>query len=161
MKTTSIIGRDVLVGFLVGFVLLDLYFNMYVLSIVVCPFVLFSFGHCVVCSSSIYGFWLPLWHLWNFPNSFVLSLIVICLAYSMKGEWISVTYLLTNHFKNPSLIFYEHICNWFHQCTSVYYFSYAMGKVCNFYFEIIKEEFEDANTKLLGKFQHPIEKSWI
>ena len=69
---TSIIGRDVLVGFLVGFVLLDLYFNMYVLSIVVCPFVLFSFGHCVVCSSSIYGFWLPLWHLqtllWLFRN---------------------------------------------------------------------------------------------
>ena len=25
-----------------------------------CPF---SFGHCVVCSSSIYGFWLPLWYL--------------------------------------------------------------------------------------------------
>jgi hypothetical protein len=24
-----------------------------------CPF---SFGHCVVCSSSIYGFWLPLWY---------------------------------------------------------------------------------------------------
>jgi hypothetical protein len=38
-----------------------------------CPFVLFllaivlsvllSFGHCGVCSSSIYGFWLPLWYL--------------------------------------------------------------------------------------------------
>jgi len=34
----------------------------------------FSFGHCVVCSSSIYGFWLPIWnlqtlldhHCWNF-----------------------------------------------------------------------------------------------
>jgi hypothetical protein len=26
-------------------------------------FVLFLFGHCVVCSSSIYGFWLPLWYL--------------------------------------------------------------------------------------------------
>ena len=26
-------------------------------------FCTFSFGHCVVCSSSIYGFWLPLWHL--------------------------------------------------------------------------------------------------
>jgi hypothetical protein len=26
----------------------------------ICPFVLF---HCVVCSSSIYGFWLPLWYL--------------------------------------------------------------------------------------------------
>ena len=24
-------------------------------------FCTFSFGHCVVCSSSIYGFWLPLW----------------------------------------------------------------------------------------------------
>ena len=23
----------------------------------------FSFGHCVVCPSSIYGLWLPLWHL--------------------------------------------------------------------------------------------------
>ena len=26
-------------------------------------FCLFSFGHCVVCSSSIYGFCLPLWYL--------------------------------------------------------------------------------------------------
>jgi len=25
-----------------------------------CPF---YFGHCVVCSSSIYGFWLPLWYI--------------------------------------------------------------------------------------------------
>ena len=23
----------------------------------------FSFGHCVFCSSSIYGFWLPIWYL--------------------------------------------------------------------------------------------------
>ena len=26
-------------------------------------FCTFSFGHCVVCSFSIYGFWLPLWYL--------------------------------------------------------------------------------------------------
>jgi hypothetical protein len=26
-------------------------------------FCTFSFGHCVVCSSSVYGFWLPLWYL--------------------------------------------------------------------------------------------------
>jgi len=26
----------------------------------ICPF---SFGHCVVCPSSIYGFWLLLWYL--------------------------------------------------------------------------------------------------
>jgi len=41
------------------------------LSLVLCvcfvnrclSFCTFSFGHCVVCSSSIYGFWLPLWDL--------------------------------------------------------------------------------------------------
>jgi hypothetical protein len=27
------------------------------------PLVSSNFGHCVVCSSSIYGFWLPLWYL--------------------------------------------------------------------------------------------------
>jgi hypothetical protein len=26
-------------------------------------FCTFSFGHCVICSSSIYGFWVPLWYL--------------------------------------------------------------------------------------------------
>ena len=26
-------------------------------------FCTFSFGHCVVCSSSIYGFWFPLWYI--------------------------------------------------------------------------------------------------
>ena len=26
-------------------------------------FYTFSFGHCIVCSSSIYGFWLPSWYL--------------------------------------------------------------------------------------------------
>jgi len=26
-------------------------------------FCTFSFGHCVVCPSSMYGFWLPLWYL--------------------------------------------------------------------------------------------------
>ena len=29
-----------------------------------------SFGHCVVCSSSIYGFWLPLWYLQTLLKSF-------------------------------------------------------------------------------------------
>jgi len=30
-----------------------------------CPF---SFDHCVICSSSIYGFWLPLWYLQIFRD---------------------------------------------------------------------------------------------
>jgi hypothetical protein len=35
-----------------------------------CPF---SFGHCVVCPSSIYGFWLPIWFL-----QILLNLIMKC-----------------------------------------------------------------------------------
>ena len=31
-------------------------------------FCTFSFGHCVVCSSSIYGFWFPLWYLQTLLN---------------------------------------------------------------------------------------------
>ena len=37
---------------------------LYVYFVDLClSFCTFSFGHCVVCSSSIYGFWLPLWYL--------------------------------------------------------------------------------------------------
>ena len=46
--------------FLVGFVLLDLWCVCFGDRQLTCW--LFSFGHCVV-SSSIYGFWLPLWYL--------------------------------------------------------------------------------------------------
>jgi hypothetical protein len=38
----------------------DCPFGIFKLFLFFCPF---SFGHCVVCSSSIYGFWLPLWYL--------------------------------------------------------------------------------------------------
>jgi hypothetical protein len=34
-------------------------------------FCTFSFGHCVVCSSSIHGFWLPLWYLQTLFNLFM------------------------------------------------------------------------------------------
>jgi hypothetical protein len=40
-----------------------------------------SFGHCAVCSSSIYGFWLPLWYLHTLLTSLsgfnLVSLVVI------------------------------------------------------------------------------------
>jgi hypothetical protein len=35
-------------------------------------FCTFSFGHCVVCSSSIYGFWLPLWYL-RTPCTYIIN----------------------------------------------------------------------------------------
>jgi hypothetical protein len=36
------------------------------IRILITPLV--SFGHCVVCSSSIYGFWFPLWYLQTLLN---------------------------------------------------------------------------------------------
>ena len=35
-------------------------------------FCTFSFGHCVVCSSSIYGFWLLLWYL-RAPRTYIIN----------------------------------------------------------------------------------------
>ena len=34
-------------------------------------FCLFSFGHCIVCPSTIYGFWLPLWYLQTFLTLYI------------------------------------------------------------------------------------------
>ena len=52
------------------------YLVLYVCFVDRClSFCTFSFGHCVVCSSSIYGFWLPLSVSSN-SSSYVLSLSV-------------------------------------------------------------------------------------
>ena len=51
----------------------------------------FSFGYCVVCSSSIYGFWLPLWYL----QSLLIArprrrpMVRITVKY-LSNEWISI-----------------------------------------------------------------------
>jgi hypothetical protein len=41
-------------------------------------FYLFSFGHCVACSSSIYGFWLTLWYLQILLTRWRLLLMKMC-----------------------------------------------------------------------------------
>ena len=41
-------------------------------------FILFLFGHCVVCPSSTYGLWLPLWHLQTLLMAFCLSGFLSC-----------------------------------------------------------------------------------
>ena len=51
-------------------------------------FCTFSFGHCVVCSSSIYRLWLPLWYLPTFGHC------VVCSS-SIYGFWLALWYLLT------------------------------------------------------------------
>jgi hypothetical protein len=45
---------------------INVYKNKIKHIILFCPLVLFCFRHCVVCSSSIYGLWLPLWYLQTF-----------------------------------------------------------------------------------------------
>jgi predicted nucleic acid-binding Zn ribbon protein len=68
---------------------------------------LVSFGHCVVCSSSIYGFWLPLWYLLTivlsvllrYTDSDYLPLVsfghcVVCSS-SIYGFWLPLWYLQT------------------------------------------------------------------
>ena len=61
-------------------------------------FCAFSFGHCVVCSSSIYGFWLSLWFLKTLPikiipqRSLEFSCYSIFLSYSI-WHWRCFVYL--------------------------------------------------------------------
>jgi hypothetical protein len=52
-----------------------------------CPF---SFGHCIVCPSSIYRFWLPLWYL---QTLLILIYIYIC---TILMQWPSVLKLGDN-----------------------------------------------------------------
>jgi hypothetical protein len=50
-------------------------------------FCTFPFGHCVVCSSSIYGFWLPLWYRILTKSNICTCFIIVCLF--SVGYWIS------------------------------------------------------------------------
>jgi hypothetical protein len=39
------------------------------------PFCTVSFGHCVVCSSSIHGFWLPLWNFQTLQTRSIIDIL--------------------------------------------------------------------------------------
>ena len=54
-------------------------------------FCTFSFDHCVVCSSSIYGFWLPLWYLQTLLFSHTHT----------RNSWIYSTTMNGNRSKRP------------------------------------------------------------
>jgi predicted nucleic acid-binding Zn ribbon protein len=51
-----------------------------------------SFGHCVVCSSSIYGFWLPLWYLQT-----LLTILRRFLYIYVKKYWSNRHYCCKNN----------------------------------------------------------------
>ena len=58
-------------------------------------FCTFSFGHCVVCSSSIYGFWLPLWYLQTLLT--VWSILYYCMEYIIVWSTLLYNSPLTTH----------------------------------------------------------------
>jgi hypothetical protein len=47
----------------------------------------FSFGHCVICSSSIYGFWLPLWLASNSSSHPVFGGVRVAHLFSFPALW--------------------------------------------------------------------------
>ena len=47
----------------------------------------FSFGHCVICSSSIYGFWLPLWLSSNSSSHPVFGGVRVAHLFSFPVLW--------------------------------------------------------------------------
>jgi hypothetical protein len=65
-------------------------------------FCTFSFGHCVVCSSSIYGFWLPLWYL--------QTLLVICVTGRYNQQ--SIKLLCFNLMQNKLLFLLIYLHWW-------------------------------------------------
>ena len=89
----------------------------------------FSFGHCVVCPSSICGFWLPFWYLQTplntlsvlvcliFLRSFVLImteleyLTVLYALYSNYHKWPQICFTCPNHFPVLfSFMAYHRVC---------------------------------------------------
>ena len=77
---------------------------MYVLLIAVCPFVLFSLGDCVVFSSSIYEFVLPLWY----PQTFLMhnvqdydSILSTITLLTMLNVWVGNLLTCGQHLSLP------------------------------------------------------------
>ena len=57
-----------------------------------------SFGHCAVCPSSIYGFWLPLWYLRytdsDYPFGILgIRILITPLVYLIHVLWLPLWYL--------------------------------------------------------------------
>jgi hypothetical protein len=69
-----------------------------------CPFVLFSFGHFVVCSSSIYGFWLAPFGIFNlFLSFFCLFSFIFVLSFLLLYTLYDCLFFLFTFFKLDNL----------------------------------------------------------
>ena len=77
----------------------------------------FSFDHCVVCSSSIYGFWLPLWYLQTLLDTdtgpepgFLASDAVVFIVFSvlwweMVARFVDIGGIIYHHWHCVKLLF--------------------------------------------------------
>ena len=83
----------------------------------------FPFGHCVVCSSSIYGLWLPLWYLQtllcSYLNSNTNQSIITANSdgnYSINRRLTETKYLELDNLGNISKTFswpwLSRLCHW-------------------------------------------------
>ena len=69
----------------------------------------FSFGHCIVCSSLSYSFWLILWYLQTFSSnsySFLLEIISCC----FHVIWCLIVSRLSYTYSNLVLCLFNFIC---------------------------------------------------
>jgi hypothetical protein len=67
----------------------------------------FSFGHCVVCSSSIYGFWLPLWYLQTLLSHFFFIIFQCFLFLLFKCLELESMFLNCTLKEFPVLLIYK------------------------------------------------------
>ena len=69
----------------------------------------FSFGHCVVCSSSIYRLLLPLWYLQPLLISYELFLLLH--RNTPNGAWSTIGSRLINNNEKSTICEYDHTTN--------------------------------------------------
>jgi hypothetical protein len=87
-------------------------------------FCIFSFGHCCVCSSSIYGFWLPLWYLQT-----LLSWIHIV----SKSKKLALMYLCV---RGTDVVPFYDVCIRFWNCSiSVVFFVFYIVTLYTYIYE--------------------------
>ena len=103
-------------------------------SFVLCTF---SFGHCVICSSSIYGFWLPLWLSSNSSSHPVFGGVRVAHLFSFPALWCAQCWqcflIALSGFHNVSLITFFDLREYKYQKCHLYTCTSISCKMFNIY----------------------------
>ena len=97
--------------------------------IVVC-----SFGHCIVCNSSVYSFWLPLWFLQNFLADHCLFFWSLC-CLSLRR------FTTSNYAFGVFILFSNSLA-----CQPVFFSCYILHNVLHFSFFTLKQLISGADV---------------